>query len=279
MSRVFRLCRNFSGEILALQGQGQGKGNGRGKPPKDNPIDPAAWFPRPVPIGVSTGHPCITAGTIGVRVKMPGNRLFALSNNHIYAGTNGDDPRCANLSIYDVVIQPGTADGGTLANRIGDLFAFVEIDFSPGAKNRVDAAIASTDDDLLGKATPPDGYGVPPTGSLSPADAIGQKAKKYGRTTGLTSGRVEAINATVNVGYGAVGVARFVGQIIISPGGFSAGGDSGSLILVTVTEGRGRNRTETVYSLGLLFAGGASITVANPIDDVLGAFGVTIDGN
>ena len=27
--------------------------------------DPAAWFPRPVPIGVSTGHPDITAGTIG----------------------------------------------------------------------------------------------------------------------------------------------------------------------------------------------------------------------
>lgn len=154
----------------------------------------------------------------------------------------------------------------------------IEIDFS-GANNRVDAAIASTTKDFLGKATPSDGYGVPPMTSLSPAEAIGRKVKKYGRTTGLTSGRVEAINATVNVGYGAVGVARFVGQIIISPGGFSAGGDSGSLILVTVTEGRGRNKTETVYSLGLLFAGSASITVANPIDDVLSAFpGMTIDG-
>ncbi len=41
-----------------------------------SPVDPKAGFPRPVPIGVSTGHPDITAGTIGARVT-DGSQIFA----------------------------------------------------------------------------------------------------------------------------------------------------------------------------------------------------------
>ena len=93
---------------------------------------------------------------------------------------------------------------------------------------------------------------------------------KYGRTTGQTTGKIDAINAIVNVGYDS-GVARFVGQIIISPGSFSAGGDSGSLIVVQKGEDKGK-------PVGLLFAGSPFITVANPIDAVLTSFGVTVDG-
>jgi len=37
------------------------------------------WWARPVPIGVSTGHPDITAGTIGARVT-DGVNVYALSN-------------------------------------------------------------------------------------------------------------------------------------------------------------------------------------------------------
>ena len=95
---------------------------------------------------------------------------------------------------------------------------------------------------------------------------------KYGRTTGQTNGRIDAINATVNVNYGSPGVARFVNQIIIKPGNFSAGGDSGSLIVV-------QKGTDVRSPVGLLFAGGFGITVANPINDILTRFGVTIDGN
>ena len=40
-------------------------------------------WPVPVPIGVSTGHPDITAGTIGARVKDAYGNLYALSNNHV----------------------------------------------------------------------------------------------------------------------------------------------------------------------------------------------------
>ena len=62
-------------------------------------------------------------------------------------------------------------------------------------------------------------------------------------------------------------------QIVITPGTFSAGGDSGSLIVVN-SVGSGSDRRP----VGLLFAGSSSYTIANPIDAVLTEFRVTIDG-
>lgn len=139
----------------------------------------------------------------------------------------------------------------------------------PLTNNVIDAAIALSSSVSLGKATPPGGYGTPM--STTATAPIGMPVMKYGRTTGLTHGQVYAIDATVNVRYSA-GVARFVHQIVITPGTFSAGGDSGSLIVVDGT-------VDTRKPVGLLFAGSSSYTIANPIDDVLMNFGVTIDGN
>ena len=59
---------------------------------------------RAVPIGVSTGHPDITAGTIGARVT-DGTNVFALSNNHVYANEN-------NTTTGANGLQPGPIDGG-----------------------------------------------------------------------------------------------------------------------------------------------------------------------
>jgi len=257
----------FSGEILSRQVVSQAKG---GKKGKNNSVDRTARFDRPVPIGVSTGHPDITAGTIGARVIDGDGNVYALSNNHVYAKENF-------ASIGDAEIQPGTFDGGSSpADDIGTLFDFEPIVFSTSASNLIDAAIAATTTADLSYATPSDGYGPHPSTTITAA--VGQDVKKYGRTTGLTSGSVDAINATVNVGY-STGVARFVGQIIIIPGSFSSGGDSGSLILVTTKTGKGRNKTETLEAVGLLFAGSVVITVANPIDTVLNRFTVELDGN
>ncbi len=257
-----------SGKFVALP-----KPSKPGKPPTGPTIDPTVRFDRPVPIGVSTGHPDITAGTIGARVT-DGAKVYALSNNHVYANEN-------SANNGDIVIQPGTYDGGIrpdvetglTPDKIGTLFDFEPINFSPGADNTIDAAIALTTTDLLGNSTPANGYGVPK--SVTAPAAIKMKVKKYGRTTGLTTGQVYAINATVNVGYDT-GVARFVNQIIIGPGTFSAGGDSGSLI---VTAGTRKDPSEYDRKpVGLLFAGSSSYTIANPIDAVLDRFGVTIDG-
>ncbi len=105
------------------------------------------------------------------------------------------------------------------------------------------------------------------------------KVEKCGRTTESTKGRVSAINASVNVNYGASGVALFTGQIIVG-GSFSAGGDSGSLVVVEKGGDKGK-------PVGLLFAGSSSTTILNPIDDVLadlaaelaGVSTLSIDGN
>ncbi len=248
-----------TGEFYALDKPDKppGKPDKPPKPDPDEPVDPTSRFERPVPIGVSTGHPAITAGTIGCRVTK-GGKVYALSNNHVFANSN-------NAQKGDPVLQPGAYDGGVApTDTIGTLFDFELIDFE-GGNNTIDAAIALCDG-TLDNATPSDGYGTP--SSNTTAAHLRQRVQKYGRTTGLTKGRVSEINANLWVGYGDGKSALFRDQIIISGGGFSAGGDSGSLV---VTQG-GNN------PVGLLFAGGQGRTIANPIDDVLGAFGVTIDG-
>ncbi len=256
-----------TGEIWALQGPPCGSppcgGGGGGGGGGGDDVDPTARFPRPVPIGVSTGHPAITAGTIGARVKN-GNTVYALSNNHVYAASNA-------AGIGDAVIQPGTFDGGSsAADDIGTLSAFVPITFSIFANNVIDAAIAESSTATLDNSTPSNGYGTPK--STTTTAAVNMRVMKYGRTTGQTKGRVSVINATVNVNYGAPGIARFVNQIVIGGGGFSAGGDSGSLIVVE----KGGDKLKPV---GLLYAGSSNSTIANPIDAVLDEFGVTIDGS
>lgn len=218
-------------------------------------------YERPVPIGVSTGHTNITAGTIGCRVSV-GCHQYALSNNHVFADEGA-------AAIGDDVIQPGPYDGGEApGDVIGTLYDFEPIIFSTSASNMMDAALILLDGATVADATLPDGYGLPRKESIEAVPNM--DVKKYGRTTGLTTGRVDAIDVTVNVGYDN-GTARFVGQIIIRPGLFSAGGDSGSLIVV---DGGANDRRP----LGLLFAGSNSVTVANPIQPVLDRFGAVIDG-
>ena len=150
---------------------------------------------------------------------------------------------------------------------IGRLSAYVPIVFSRKANNTVDAAIALVTTEQVGTATPTGGYGTP--SSTIASAALGQLVQKYGRTTGLTKGTVTGTNATVMIRYDK-GQTRFVKQVIIqgSNGSFSAGGDSGSLI---VTQSGNK-------PVALLFAGSSSTTIGNPINLVLGAFGVTIDG-
>ncbi len=240
-----------TGEIKALKSGGGG-------------FDPTQRI-RPAPNGVSLGHPNITAGTLGCLVTN-GNTLYILSNNHVMADEN-------QANIGDNILQPGPFDGGqNPADRIAILSDFETIVFSTSASNVIDAAIADVDNDndVTGATHPNAGsYGQPRSTTISAA--VGMRVQKYGRTTRHTQGRVQAINATVNIGYSS-GTARFVGQIIINPGGFSAGGDSGSLIVV-------RGGSNDRRPVGLLFAGSSSITIANPINSVLSNFGVTVVGD
>lgn len=239
-----------------------------GEPPgatddDEEPPDPRRGFPRPVPIGVSTGHPDVTAGTIGARVT-DGIQVYALSNNHVFANNNLGRPG-------DNLLQPGVADGGRDPDdAVGTLHDFEPIRFCSVTcpANRIDAALALTTPDDLSTETPEGGYGTPRSRTVEAA--LDMEVQKYGRTTGHTVGRITGIHATIDVNY-RTGRARFEEQIVVSGNGFSAGGDSGSLI---VTKGvlLGDRRP-----VGLLFAGSGTSTIANPIDPVLDRFGVTVD--
>jgi hypothetical protein len=227
--------------------------------------DPTAWFQRPVPIGVSTGHPDITAGTIGVKVT-DGVNFYALSNNHVYANFN-------KASIGDNVLQPGSYDGGTSNDVIGTLYEYVEIDLN--TPNIADAAIALVNSSDLNCNTPSDGYGQPSTTIKNEVD-IGLLVQKYGRTTGYTHGKIDLLDATVDVCYETQGPfrcktsANFIHQFGISDGNFSDGGDSGSLI---VTDDNSKQ------PVALLFAGNSDYTFATPIELVLELFTPEITGD
>lgn len=225
-------------------------------------------FERPVPIGVSAGHPNSTAGTIGALVT-DGTSYYALSNHHVFAA--GPDAK-----VGDGLLQPGVYDGGAApADVIATLAAFEPIEFSLFANNRIDAALGLTED--VDYRTPSDGYGAPRTEPV--VARPGLPVKKYGRTTGLTAGRVDAINATVNVRYrGESQTARFTGQIIVCCSA-SAGGDSGSLIVADDVDDEGEAGPDDRRPVALLFAGNGRFTIANPIGEVLDAFSVRIVGD
>ncbi len=251
-------------------------------PPEEDPpadVDPS-WFDRPVPIGVSTGNEgSCSAGTIGARVT-DGTDVYALSNNHVYALSNGapDDSGINQPGLLDRYDGTDCVPGAD--DRIGTLEAFVEI-FFDGRDNTIDAAIAAVEmmgdgTPIVGTSTPPsDGYGTPSSATVSAG--LGQSVQKYGRTTGLTTGTVAVINATVNVTYSGKGTAHFVGQIVVDgdKGGFLKAGDSGSLLVTNGVDplvcDPGQFADEC--TVGLLFASGrgGKVAIANPIDEVLGA--------
>src|SRR5436190_4627197 len=233
---------------------------------------------RPAPMGFSVGHPAITAGTIGARVRDALGRVYILSNNHVLANSNA-------ANIGDPEYQPGPYDGGTAADQIATLTDFQQISFATNGSNTIDAAIALSSEAVLDNATPADeGYGMPNSTIWGDADGdgffdnrdalLGLNVQKYGRTTHRTHGQITGVNATVSVCYEVSGltctkIARYVDQLIISPGTFSGGGDSGSLI---VTD------DANLYPVVLWVARSATVTIGNRIDLVLNRFGVTIDG-
>lgn len=211
----------------------------------------------------------VYTGTLGLGMRGFGGlaeRTFVLSNNHVLANEN-------RASIGDPVIQPGGLDGGDPANdTIGNLFDFVPLWMSPPPPsdptlpvlrltNRVDAACAEIN--AFGDFTREIFWIGYPKGwrtrqSVEQAVAQGQtQVQKTGRTTGYTMGRISDISYDGWVGGYDTGDAYFVDQILIQPGNFSAPGDSGSCIV---------DMDENV--VGLLFAGGATHTIANYIEDV-----------
>ncbi len=155
-------------------------------------VDATRRFERPVPIGVSAGHLDVGAGTIAARVTRDGD-VYALSNSHVFANSGF-------AGLGDSLLQPAVSDGGEVPEDVfGTLAEFEPIDFTLDGSNTVDAALALSSATELAAATPEDGYGAPSQTTI--AAFVGQDVQKYGRTTGLTRGVVEAVNVTIEVCY------------------------------------------------------------------------------
>lgn len=206
---------------------------------------------RPVMGGYSIGHYRVTAGTIATACydagKVPGipEQFYVLSNNHILANNN-------NANMGDPILQPGKYDGGTYPrDMIGRLSRFVPLRFQTSRStpiNYVDAAIAEVPFHLANREI----YWLGYVKGIHATPKIGDLLQKVGRTTNFSTGRIQSVNATVDVNYGNGRVARFAHQILTTR--MSAGGDSGSLA-TTLNED----------AVGLLFAGSPYISVFNHI--------------
>ena len=199
----------------------------------------------------------VMAGTFGAVVEADGKR-FILSNNHVLANENG-------LPIGSDIFQPGLLDkNAPTSDVIAKLAKFIPLATSHA--NQVDCAIAEPTDVKLTSPTI-----MPKVGKLKSgqplAAAVSMKVEKTGRTTGYTTGTIQDISANVKVGY-EIGALTFSNQIIIVGGAtsFSDAGDSGSLIVEQAAK----------RPVGLLFAGSASHTIANHIEDVLNQLKVSI---
>jgi hypothetical protein len=251
----------------------------------DSGAEHQVWQQRPIKLGTSGGDINDSSklwccgGTLGALVEDNSNQ-YILSNNHVLARTN--------IGLQgEMIIQPGLIDQNPVCYKdtpdvVGYLSDFVSIKFKKGASvplNEVDGAIAVVEAD---KVEP---NGVILDIGLVSANTVsafaGQAVQKSGRTTGHTFGTVSAIDVDVDVSYskgcggGGSQAARFTRQIIIASRDFSAGGDSGSLI---VEANAADLNSGLPRAVGLLFAGSSTTTIANPIDAVLRAFGVAMPG-
>ena len=249
--------------------------------------DTKSYQVRPSTLGVSGGSQtllliknllyCYT-GTLGALVKDNTNNYYILSNNHVLAKENGN----LNSGGADAtIIQEGNLDEGSCSLSSGDpnhavanLSEFVSIQFGKGRnkpENTVDGAIAKV---LDSNAVKLDGeiLGIGTINGVA-GPAVNLAVQKTGRTTAHSFGKIEATDVTIDVSYES-GTARFAHQMRIrrpcGDAGFSAAGDSGSLIVTVPDDG------SDPQAVGLLFAGGDTDTFANPIQSVLESMSVSM---
>lgn len=199
-------------------------------------------------------------GTLGAIVEdnNPPYNLYALSNFHVLCAGN-------TSKLKNEIIQPSLLDGGQYpANTFGAVLRS-----SLGGK--VDCAIASIRNRSAAAA-------IKNIGNIrgTKTAILQMPVCKQGRTSGLTYGIVDGINATVKISYGGViGDRILTDQIAIVPDTkknavWSEAGDSGSAIAY-MENGR-------IYVVGLHVSGNSQGTraTANSIRVVEAALNVSV---
>jgi hypothetical protein len=221
----------------------------------------------PVKLGTSGGNvkdrskAFCCSGTLGALVTR-GAKSYVLSNNHVLG-------RSGSAVVGEDVSQPGLIDNGCQPRTVVARFS----EAPPlGGSGNVDAALAEVYQsrvDLTGGILD---IGIPASSAANAT--VGMTVAKSGRTTGLTCGPVTSVLTDVSVQYqkgcnsGKKFIVNYRDQVIVGASTFSAGGDSGSLIV----------NASTAQPVALLYAGSSTSTIANPIQDVTAALNVQFVG-
>lgn len=206
--------------------------------------------------GISGANTNLTgqSGTIGYfctrKSRLPRRKeIHLLSNSHVFA-----DLRKSKADEGDLIVQP--SPGEPASNRpIGALVNFSALKFDSDIKepNHIDAAIAKLwgphrHEPLIPLIGTVKGY-------VAKKDIeIGEVARKFGRTTGYTEGRVFSIYLDIWIRYDRTGQSAFFqNQLLIESAlpkfsKFVSKGDSGSLVV-----------DAEQHAIGLIFAGVSEI--------------------
>lgn len=192
------------------------------------------------------------SGTLGALVQDANGTQYILSNNHVM-GLSG------RANAGDDISQPGLIDNNCQVSTV-----VADFTVAPPLSQGVDCAIAQLRPGQMNSSGAIEDIGT--ISSVVQAPAVGLGVRKSGRTTGHTTGTIGSINTTVSVRYpkscgsGGGSVFTFTNQVVINSSTFSAGGDSGSLIV---------SAGSCPQPVALLFAGSSSSTIGNPASLVL----------
>ncbi len=193
---------------------------------------------RPLIAGYSVNAKGGLTGTLGYFVRRQ-QAVCLFSSQHIMP------------TIGTPAIQPGSGDNGTSADKVGDVVQALD-DPSRG----VDCAAAQLLDQNQGSGWKPEINDITGTVSgIAGSLQVDQKVTKSGRTTGVTTGRIKEIGASIQFPEGL-----YIDQIAVTAG-FSDKGDSGALVL-----------TEDLKAVGIVMGGAPGKYVwVNKIERVLAA--------
>ena len=279
-------------------------GGGSSSAPTPTPT-PSQVFPNdeqlaqtpPVKVGTSganaqdLGAKVCCIGTLGSLWTAPGiANPVILSNNHVLDRSDKGVPGEAINQPLQLACTATTAPPPLTIAHLTKGATLKPVANEPGkcgtstaplcghAPSNVDAAIAEIvpgEVDLSGSILDLGPAGTTSIAAAPPSSILGvptlnEPVGKSGRTTGLTCSNITSIGMTFVIEYDATCgdttpafASYFTGQIVVGGGAFSAAGDSGSLIVDTTT----------ARPVALLYGGSPTDTVANPIQDVIAAFG------
>lgn len=214
---------------------------------------------------------------MGALVRKNGQSgMYVLSNNHVLAA-------CNHVPVGMPILAPSTIDGRQgMAPRevcqhaeICELRSGVPTLVEPVREDAALARVANPDVVSSWQGGEDDGYDTP-TSVVSPAS--GMRVKKAGRSTGLTTGTVEALLNPFPLPY----QARYFKATVWFQDVWTVRGDAGESFAIPGDSGSLVVTEDGTAAVGLIFAVGpkSEYGIMVPMPHISGLFGgITLVGN